>query len=83
MLDADAAPIRRWSNRQDRAVTMPGLTGTITITGPALPTLAPILAQAPLLHIGKQPNFGLGMVACEWMSEIPSVNKQSVMKESQ
>ena len=67
-VDASAAPIRRWSNRQDRAVTMPGLTGTVTISGPALSTLAPILAQAPLLHIGKQPNFGLGMVECEWMS---------------
>lgn len=82
-VDASAAPIRRWSNRQDRAVTMPGLTGTVTISGPALSTLAPILAQAPLLHIGKQPNFGLGMVECEWTTEKPLANKQSVMKDNQ
>jgi len=61
--------IKRWSNRQGRAVTMTGITGAIRISGPTLPELAPILAQAPLLHIGKQPNFGLGMVECAWASE--------------
>ena len=58
--------IRRWSNRQARAVSMPGLTGEVTITGPTLALLAPVLAQAPLLHIGKQPNFGLGQVEATW-----------------
>ena len=67
--------IRRWSNRQARAVTMPGLTGEITITGPTLALLAPILAQAPLLHIGKQPNFGLGMVEVTWHMNCNAVEK--------
>ena len=52
---------------------MPGLTGTVTITGPTLPLLAPILAQAPLLHIGKQPNFGLGQVEATWAHELNTV----------
>lgn len=67
--------IARWSNRQHRAVDMPGLTGTITITGPTLPLLAPILAQAPLLHVGKQPNFGLGQVKAIWAHELNTEEK--------
>jgi hypothetical protein len=70
---ATPTTIARWSNRQHRAIDMPGLTGTITITGPILPILAPILAQAPLLHIGKQPNFGLGQVDVAWTNELKSV----------
>jgi len=64
-----AGTIRRWSNRQSRHIEMTGISGTVIIAGESLPMLAPILALAPLLHIGKQPVFGLGQVDLAWLSD--------------
>ncbi|MCX8004964.1 MAG: CRISPR system precrRNA processing endoribonuclease RAMP protein Cas6 [Burkholderiaceae bacterium] len=58
--------LQRWSNRQRQRIAMPGVVGQLLISGPALPELAPLIAQAPLLHIGRQPNFGYGQCAITW-----------------
>jgi hypothetical protein len=71
------ATIKRWSNRQSRHVDMPGLTGSVTITGDSLPLLAPYLARAPLLHIGKQPVFGLGQVELAWRTAADSATARN------
>jgi len=60
--------ITRWSNRQERQVRMPGMIGAVTIAGDAFPLFAPLFALAPLLHVGKQANFGLGQVEVTWQS---------------
>lgn len=60
--------ITRWSNRQERQVRMPGIIGTVTIAGGSFPLFAPLFALAPLLHVGKQANFGLGQVEVTWPS---------------
>lgn len=68
-LGTQAATISRWSNRQGRHVDMEGIFGSVTIAGDSLPLLAPFLARAPLLHVGKQPVFGLGQVTVHWLSD--------------
>jgi hypothetical protein len=50
----------RYSNRQDQAMLMGGMTGYITYRG-ALNRHLPLLELARELHIGKQTSFGLGM----------------------
>jgi len=68
VLDEDARPVDldRWSNRQHRHVRMDAVAGTVRFAGEALPLLAPWIAFAPILHIGRQPTFGLGQVEVAW-----------------
>lgn len=56
----------RWSNRQERHVRMDAVAGSVRIAGATLPLLAPWLAAAPILHLGRQPTFGLGQVEVEF-----------------
>ncbi len=50
---------RRYSNRQNKAMLMGGLTGSVTYEGKLGPYLA-LLETCSKLHIGKQTSFGLG-----------------------
>ncbi|MDY0043909.1 MAG: CRISPR system precrRNA processing endoribonuclease RAMP protein Cas6 [Syntrophales bacterium] len=50
---------RRYSNKQDQAMFMGGISGTIGYSG-ALAEFLPLLRIAELVHLGKQTTFGLG-----------------------
>jgi hypothetical protein len=53
----------RFSNRQERAMNLGGLTGAVTYKGP-MDEFLPLIEFSELVHIGKQTSFGLGkMVA--------------------
>lgn len=52
---------RRYSNRQDQAMLMGGLTGSVTYEG-NLAELQPLFAFAEQVHIGKATTFGLGKI---------------------
>ena len=71
--------LARWSNRQERHVRMDALAGSIRLAGATLPLLAPWLAAAPLLHLGRQPTFGWGEVEVrfEGACQNPSVEPVS------
>lgn len=62
----------RYSNRQEQAMMMGGLIGSVTYRGPLAPYL-PLLHLCKDLHIGKQSSFGLGSFDYESASvETPS-----------
>jgi CRISPR-associated endoribonuclease Cas6 len=52
----------RYSNRQQRKVTLGGLLGTLEIEGEIDPDLAALLRAAEILHVGKGATFGLGKI---------------------
>jgi hypothetical protein len=54
----------RYSNRQQRKVTLGGLLGTLDLEGDLTP-FAPLLRTAEILHVGKGTTFGLGRIAIE------------------
>ena len=49
----------RYSNRQEQAMLMGGLLGSVTYRGELAPFM-PLLETCQLLHLGKQTSFGLG-----------------------
>ena len=49
----------RWSHRQQTAMKLGGLLGTLTLQGDLTP-FAPLLRTAEIVHIGKGATFGLG-----------------------
>lgn len=53
---------RRYSNRQEQAMMMGGMTGSITYYG-QLEEYLPLLRFCEQVHIGKQTAFGLGKIA--------------------
>ncbi len=52
---------QRWSNRQQRHLSMGGFVGEIDLDGEIEP-LWPMLRAAEVLHVGKSTAFGLGQV---------------------
>jgi hypothetical protein len=54
----------RYSNRQQRKVTLGGLLGTLELEGDLAP-LAPLLRAAEILHVGKGATLGLGRIRVE------------------
>jgi hypothetical protein len=61
----DAAPHRvvridRYSARQGRRMTWPGLVGSGVLSGPGLPDAWPWLRRAEALQLGKATSFGFG-----------------------
>ncbi len=54
----------RWSQRQNAAMKLGGLVGTLTLEGDVAP-FAPLLRAAEVLHAGKGATFGLGKVEVE------------------
>ena len=52
----------RYSNRQQRKVTLGGLLGTLEIAGDVDADLAHLLRTAEILHVGKGATFGLGKI---------------------
>jgi len=57
----------RYSNRQEQAMMMGGLIGSVTYKGSLAPYL-PLLELCKNLHIGKQSSFGLGLFDYEPVS---------------
>ncbi|OPY90902.1 MAG: hypothetical protein A4E72_00420 [Syntrophus sp. PtaU1.Bin208] len=53
---------KRYSNRQDSAMLMGGLIGSIRYSGP-LAEFLPLLRFCEKTHLGKQTSFGLGKIA--------------------
>ncbi|MFL6260778.1 MAG: CRISPR system precrRNA processing endoribonuclease RAMP protein Cas6 [Thermoanaerobaculia bacterium] len=51
----------RWSQRQNTAMKLGGLVGTLTLEGDLAP-FAPLLRAAEILHAGKGAVFGLGKI---------------------
>jgi CRISPR-associated endoribonuclease Cas6 len=51
----------RWSQRQNSAMKLGGLVGTLTLEGDLAP-FAPLLRITEILHAGKGAVFGLGKV---------------------
>jgi hypothetical protein len=51
----------RFSNRQERAMNLGGLTGAVTYKGP-MDEFLPLIEFSELVHIGKQTSFGLGRI---------------------
>jgi hypothetical protein len=54
----------RWSQRQNAAMKLGGLVGSLTLGGDVSP-FAPLLRAAEILHAGKGAVFGLGKVELE------------------
>ena len=54
----------RYSNRQEQAMMMGGLIGSVTFSGSLAPYL-PLFHLCKNLHIGKQSSFGLGLFEYE------------------
>jgi CRISPR/Cas system endoribonuclease Cas6 (RAMP superfamily) len=52
---------RRYSNRQDQAMLMGGMTGSLTYAG-KLSEFLPLLEYVEKVHIGKATTFGLGKI---------------------
>jgi CRISPR/Cas system endoribonuclease Cas6 (RAMP superfamily) len=55
----------RYSNRQQRKVTLGGLLGTLDLEGDIPEDLATLLRTAEILHVGKGATFGLGRIALD------------------
>jgi hypothetical protein len=51
----------RWSQRQQTAMRLGGVVGTMAFEGDLTP-FAPLLRTAELVHVGKGATFGLGQV---------------------
>jgi len=58
--DMQVVPVSRYSNRQKRSMVWPGLVGTVTVEGPALPQIWPLLCWGAGAQIGKATSFGFG-----------------------
>jgi len=54
----------RWSNRQQRRMTLPGQVGSVTYTG-ELREFMPFLVLGQYTHVGKNATFGLGKYEIE------------------
>lgn len=50
----------RWSSRQRSRMQLGGLIGHMTLDGPGLPALWPLIWLGQWLHVGKATSFGLG-----------------------
>jgi len=50
----------RYSSRQRTAMQLGGLLGQLTLSGPGLAPLWPLIALGQWLHLGKNTSFGLG-----------------------
>jgi hypothetical protein len=61
----------RFSNRQDRAMNLGGITGTVIYRG-KLGEFLPLFELSSKIHIGKQTSFGLGQMGFE-VKENPPV----------
>ncbi|RMH44114.1 MAG: CRISPR system precrRNA processing endoribonuclease RAMP protein Cas6 [Deltaproteobacteria bacterium] len=57
------APVRRYSSRQGRAMTWPGLIGHVDVGGPDLPAAWPAIEFAARAGIGKATTFGFGRLS--------------------
>lgn len=57
--------LQRYSNRQEKKVSLSGLMGTVTYEGD-LAAFVPILHYVRQVHLGKQTVFGLGKIAIEF-----------------
>ena len=55
---------RRYSNRQDQALLMGGITGSIVYEGNMAKYL-PLIEVSSKIHLGKQSTFGLGKISAE------------------
>jgi hypothetical protein len=55
---------QRYSNRQERSMTLGGFAGTLEVEGDLAP-FAPLLRAAEILHVGKGATFGLGRLRIE------------------
>jgi CRISPR-associated endoribonuclease Cas6 len=55
------SPMRRWSNRKNKKMTIPAFEGTFLIKG-ELKEIYPYLALIENINIGKSVSFGLGVV---------------------
>lgn len=56
----EVVAVSRYSNRQQRWMSWPGLMGTVQLSGPSLPTLWPLLRWGESAQIGKATSFGFG-----------------------
>ena len=54
---------QRYSNRQERKMTLGGFVGTLDLEGDLAPFI-PLLRTAEIVHLGKGATFGLGKVEC-------------------
>jgi len=61
--------IKRYSNRQKRAMFMGGITGSITYEGDDLAAFVPLLRYCEAIHLGKETSFGLGRISIEAKEE--------------
>jgi hypothetical protein len=61
-LDADmhVVSVPRYSARQGRRMVWPGLVGAVTLAGPTLPALWPLLRFCERVQVGKNTTFGFG-----------------------
>jgi hypothetical protein len=55
---------RRYSNRQDQAMLMGGMLGSVTYQG-MIGDYLPLIELSAKLHLGKQTSFGLGKIKAE------------------
>jgi hypothetical protein len=58
---------RRYSNRQDQAMLMGGITGSIVYEG-NLDKYLPLIDVCTIVHLGKQSTFGLGKISAEFIT---------------
>ena len=64
---------RRYSNRQEQAMLMGGLTGEVTYEGDLEPYI-PLIRFGELVHIGKATTFGLGKFAVKFPESMISLS---------
>jgi CRISPR/Cas system endoribonuclease Cas6 (RAMP superfamily) len=57
---------RRYSNRQDQAMLMGGIVGSVTYMG-QIEEYMPLINFCSKIHLGKQTSFGLGKIKAEIM----------------
>ena len=57
--------LNRWSNRQEREISLNGLVGSIEWRGEGLSSLAPLFRIGEYTHLGKGTVFGLGQYVIE------------------
>jgi len=58
---------RRYSNRQEQAMLMGGMIGSITYSG-KLSEYLPLIKFCEQVHVGKQTTFGLGKITAKWVN---------------
>jgi hypothetical protein len=57
--------LTRWSNRQNTAIRLDGVTGRVGFEGDAVAEAWPLLRAGAVLHVGKGTVFGLGKYVIE------------------